>query len=215
VILPTLGDQLTLGTGVAVSLDELKHLVPSSVGVPPYDTLVARLRPGTDPQAAVAGLAAALQSHGTFLVSKFQTPIGLLNFGGVGAMPTLLGILLAVLAMATITHLLITAVRRRRRDLAVLRTIGFTRRQVRATVAWQAVTLTVAALAIGVPVGVIGGRYAWLTFSRQIGVLPVLHVLPLPFTEFVLGALILAVAVSALPGEAAARTAAASILRSE
>ena len=50
----------------------------------------------------------------------------------------LLGASLGVLALATITHLLVTSVRRRRRDLAVLRAIGFTRGQVRTTVAGQA-----------------------------------------------------------------------------
>ena len=215
VILPTLADQLMLGTGATVTVAELRHLLPPSVGVPAYDTLVVRLRPGTEPQAAVDRLSAELRPYGSFVATRFQMPTGLLNFGGVGAMPTLLGILLGVLGLATITHLLITSVRRRRRDLAVLRTIGFTRRQVRATVAWQAVTLTVVALAIGIPIGVISGRYAWLAFTRQIGVLPVLQVLPLAFTELVLAALILALTVSALPGEAAARTRAAGILRSE
>lgn len=215
VILPTLGDQLTLGTGAALTVDELKRLAPPTMGVPAYDTMVVRLRPGADPQAAVARLSAELAPRGAFAVARFQTPDDLLNFGGVRAMPTLLGILLSVLALATITHLLITSARRRRRDLAVLRTIGFTRGQVRATVAWQAVTLTVVALAIGIAVGVTGGRYAWLAFTRQIGVLPVLQVQPLAFTEFVLLALLLALAVSVLPGEAAARIAPATILRSE
>lgn len=42
-----------------------------------------------------------------------------------------------------------------------------------------------------------------------------LHVAPLVFTVFVLAILILALVVSALPGESAARTRAAGILRSE
>lgn len=101
VVLPTLGDQLTLGTGAALTVDELKHLAPPTMGVPAYDTLVVRLRPGADQQAAVARLSAELVPRGAFAVSRFQTPDDLLNFGGVRAMPTLLGILLAlVLALA-------------------------------------------------------------------------------------------------------------------
>jgi ABC-type lipoprotein release transport system permease subunit len=214
-ILPTLSDQLTLGTGAAFSVDELKHLAPPRIAIPVPDTLVVRLRPGADPQVATARLAAGLQQRGPFVATIFQTPADLLNFGGVGAMPTLLGIMLGVLALATIAHLLITSVRRRRRDLAVLRTIGFTRRQVRAAVAWQAATLTVVALAIGIPAGIIGGRITWLAFTRQIGVLPVLRVPLLAFAMLVPAALILALAVSALPGESAARTRPAGILRSE
>lgn len=51
-------------------------------------------------------------------------------------MPLLLGVSPGVLALLTIAHPLITSVRRRHRDLAVLRVIGFTRVQVCATVAW-------------------------------------------------------------------------------
>jgi ABC-type lipoprotein release transport system permease subunit len=51
------------------------------------------------------------------------------------------------------THTLVTSVRRRWRDLAVLKTLGFTRGQVGATVAWQAITFAVVALAFGLPWG--------------------------------------------------------------
>ena len=54
--------------------------------------------------------------------------------------PTTLAVLLAGLALLAVGHALVTAVRRRRRDLALLKTLGFNRRQVRATVAWQATT---------------------------------------------------------------------------
>jgi hypothetical protein len=71
-------------------------------------------------------------------------------------------------ALAIITRLLITSARRRRRDLAVLRTIGFTRRQVHATVAWQAVTLTVVALVIGIAVSALPGEVAARSTTAEI-----------------------------------------------
>ncbi len=214
-ILPTLSDTLTLGSGVALTVDELRQLVPSHVSAPAYDTLVVRLRPGANPQADTARLTADLASQGTLVVTRFQTPTDLLNFGGVAAMPALLGALLSALALVTITHLLISSVRRRRRDLAVLRTIGFTRRQVRAAVAWQATTLMTVALALGIPAGLICGRLAWLAFTRQVGVLPVLQVSPLTFCVLVPAALVIALVVSALPAGSAAHTRPARILRSE
>jgi ABC-type lipoprotein release transport system permease subunit len=212
-ILPTLSATLTLGSGVALTVDELRQLLPPHVSAPAYDTLVVRLRPGADPQAETARLAAELAPQDTLVVTKFQTD--LLNFGGVAAMPALLGALLSTLALVTIAHLLISSVRRRRRDLAVLRTIGFTRRQVRAAVAWQAATLTAVALATGIPAGLVGGRLAWLAFTRQVGVLPVLRVPALSFGVLVLAALIIALAVSALPARSAAQAKPAGILRSE
>jgi hypothetical protein len=214
-ILPTLSDTLTLGSGVAVTVAELRQLLPPHVSAPAYDTLVVRLRPGANPRADTARLAADLARHGTLLVTKFQTPPDLLNFGGVAAMPALLGALLSALALMTITHLLISSVRRRRRDLAVLRTIGFTRRQVRAAVAWQATTLMAVALALGIPAGLICGRLAWLAFTSQLGVLPVLQVPSLTFGILVPAALVVALVVSAVPAGSAAQTRPARILRDE
>lgn len=87
-----------------------------------------------------------------------------------------------------------TSVRRWRRDLAILRTIGFTRAQTRRTVTWQAATLGGTALVIGVPLGILGGRLAWQALAHQLGILPVVDVPPLWFTAFVPAALGVAVA---------------------
>jgi len=127
----------------------------------------------------------------------------------------LLGIALSGLALATVAHLLITAVRRRGRDFATLRTLGCTRGQLRQVAAWQAGTLTGVALAIGIPAGAVCGRAAWHIFAHHLGILPVLV---LPFWQFALitgAALALALAVAAWPGESAARASTAQVLRSE
>ncbi len=134
------------------------------------------------------------------------------------SLPLLLGICLGLLALLTIAHLLITSVRRRQRDLAILRTIGFTHRQVRQVrqaVAWQASTLTAAALAIGVPLGIAGGRTAWLLFAQELGTRQVLDAPFLPLVVLVPIALALAVAVAAPSAESTARARLAGVLRSE
>jgi ABC-type lipoprotein release transport system permease subunit len=214
-VFPTLGDTIGLGTGAQVTLAALDGLAPSSLQLPPFDGLLVRFRPGVSPSAGVAALAARLQRLGPIAVEGQSPPTDLLNFGEVQNMPLLLGGSLGVLALATITHLLITSVRRRRRDLAVLRTIGFTRAQVRSTVAWQAATLVTMALLIGVPVGIACGRLAWIIFARQIGIVAVIDV-PLPYLAIMVAvAIALAVAIAAPPGESAARTSPALVLRSE
>jgi len=214
-VFPTLGDTIGLGTGAQVTLAALDGLAPPGLQLPPFDGLLVRFRPGVSPSAGVAALAARLQPLGPIAVEGQSPPVDLLNFGEVQSMPLLLGGSLGVLALATITHLLITSVRRRRRDLAVLRTIGFTRAQVRSTVAWQAATLVTMALVIGVPVGIACGRLAWIIFARQIGIVAVIDV-PLPYLAVMVAAAIaLAVAIAAPPGESAARTSPALVLRSE
>jgi ABC-type lipoprotein release transport system permease subunit len=59
------------------------------------------------------------------------------------------------------THTLVTSVRRRRRDLAMLKTLGFVRGRVVAAMVWQATTFAVVALAVGRPLGLAAGRWAW------------------------------------------------------
>ena len=137
------------------------------------------------------------------------------NLDAVGGLPFVLAGLVAVLAIATLGHALVSSVRRRRHDLAVLRTVGFVRRQLSASVAWQATTLVVLALLIGVPLGVAAGRWTWRLVADSLGtaagpVTPTLAiVLVVPLT------ILVANAIAALPARAAARTEPATVLRSE
>ena len=101
-------------------------------------------------------------------------------------LPFVLGGVLALLGTATLGHTLVTAIGRRRRDLAVLKTMGLVRRQVTSTVGWQATTMVAIALLVGVPLGVAAGRWAWALLARQLGVVsepltplsPVLLIIP-------------------------------------
>jgi ABC-type lipoprotein release transport system permease subunit len=51
----------------------------------------------------------------------------------------------------------------------VLKTLGLTWRQVQAVVAWNAIVLAAAALLIGVPLGIVAGRWAWAIFAGAAG----------------------------------------------
>src|SRR5580698_7613967 len=212
-IFPTLSDALGLGQGAALTLAGLRRLP----GVPaaPLDALLVRFGSGTDPQAATGTLTSQAARAGPFIVQGPATPTDLVNFGRVRSLPMLLGIALSGLALATIAHLLMTSVRRRRRDFAILRTLGFTRGQIRRTAAWQAATLTAAALAIGIPAGLVCGRVAWQIFARHLGILPVVDIPLLQFAVVITTALALAVAVAVVPGESAVRAHPTHVLRSE
>ena len=133
----------------------------------------------------------------------------------VGYLPGLLAGLVALLAVGTVTHALVTSVRRRRRDLATLKTLGFTRGQVSAAVAWQATTFALLAAAIGIPLGVAGGRWAWRLVASQLGVASGPVVPPLPVLAIAAGALVVANLAAAGPGWTAARIRPAVVLRSE
>ena len=74
--------------------------------------------------------------------------------------------------MGTLSHALLAGVRRRYRDLALLKTLGLLRGQLLRVVFWEASTLAGAALLVGLPLGVIAGRWAWVIFARSAGVAP-------------------------------------------
>jgi ABC-type antimicrobial peptide transport system permease subunit len=68
-----------------------------------------------------------------------------------------------------LAHLILTSVGRRRRELGVLRALGFTRRQTVATILSMAVVLAVAMLLIGVPLGIVAGRLVWAAVADHLG----------------------------------------------
>jgi ABC-type lipoprotein release transport system permease subunit len=214
-VFPSLGDTIGLGKGATLTVGGLFRLVPGTFRPPAPDHLLVRFRAGTSPAAQTGMLGTQLARAGPYTVEGPATPADLVNFGRVQGLPLLLGGALSALALLTIAHLLITSVRRRRRDLAVLRTLGFTRGQVRGTVTWQACTLAACALIIGIPLGIICGRLAWQVFTSQLGILPVLRLPALTLAVMVPAALALAAVVAALPGESAARARPARILRGE
>lgn len=144
-----------------------------------------------------------------------ETPSNLVNFGEAINFPLILGVVLAVFGAATLLHVLVVGVARRRRELGLLKAIGFVRRQVSATVCWQALTVSLVGLLVGVPLGVAAGQLSWRAFATNLGVVPEPSV---PAVGLVLlgGAVLVgAVALSAVPAWLSARSAVTPLLRSD
>jgi predicted lysophospholipase L1 biosynthesis ABC-type transport system permease subunit len=169
----------------------------------------ARIAPEADHEATLARLEQA------YIHPRPGPPKTVADFEGIRNLPVLASALLAVIAVAALAHTLATAIRRRRRHLAVLKTIGFDRRQLLATVGWQAVTFAAVGLLVGLPLGIAAGRWAWYLFAKQIDVVPE-PVTPVGLVALLVpAAVLLALAVAALPAWSAARTRAAVVLRAE
>jgi len=143
-----------------------------------------------------------------------QHPAEIVNYQSTGATPVILAAGLAASAIVALALTLIASVRRRRRDLALLKTLGFTTRQLAATIAWQASVIAAIAAIVGVPVGIAVGRELWILFARNINAVPEPSV-PGSLILVAVGALIFANVVAAIPARIAARTPAALVLRSE
>ena len=133
----------------------------------------------------------------------------------VEVLPVVLGSFLALLAIGAVGHALAAAVRRRSRDLAVLRAVGMTPRQCRLVVVTHATVLALFGLAFGVPLGIAAGRTVWRAVAAYT---PIEYVSPLAGIALVLVgpvAILLANLLAAWPGHRAGRLQVAQVLRAE
>jgi hypothetical protein len=212
--LPSFGVFGTLHTEMGVGALLSYRLIPGAAASQPNDILVT-LRPGANRSAARADLQRLVPVGNGGQVIPVQRPAEIVNYRSMGATPAYLGTALAAGAVAALCLTLFASVRRRRRELALLKTIGFTRRQLAAAVAWQSTIAVALGAIVGVPLGIALGRFLWDLFARQISVVPEPAVPGLPVVLIAVGALVLANVVAAVPGRMAARTPAALLLRAE
>jgi ABC-type lipoprotein release transport system permease subunit len=203
-----MGRDIELGQGAAMSFAAYKPIAPSSLEGCCH-ALEVRFRPGAGEPAMLSRL------QQPFVNPARGLPTTVADFGGVDAMPLVLSALVAVIAAGALAHTLVMAIRRRRRDLAILKTLGFDRRQVLATVAWQSTTFAAVGLLVGLPLGVAAGRWAWNLFADELGVVPEPVTPGLLILLVVPGAVLLANLVAAIPAGIAARTRPAVVLRAE
>jgi hypothetical protein len=162
---------------------------------------------------AIAPFCASVQQS-TCVLTR-QQPNGVTTFARVDATPEILAGLLAVIGLGVLAQFSFQSARFRRRDFAVLRTLGLGRRQLTAVTAWQISTLAVLALLLGEPAGSAAGRAAWAIFARQLGISPA-TVVPLGTVLILIPAVLLAAnLVAAWPGRRTARVSPAELLRAE
>ena len=202
VLPPTYNTQL--GEGAMMTYSGFTAIAPSGIGV-----TLARIAPGANRARTLAKLKRLI--GGT--ASGLPAPVA--NFGGVNDLPALISGVLVAISLATLAQTLIVAVRRRRRDLAILKTLGFDRHQVLATVVCQAMTLAAIGLLIGLPLGDAIGRWVWNSFANELGVVPD-AVTPVPLLLAIVPCtVVLASLIATIPGQIAAKTRPALVLRAE
>jgi FtsX-like permease family len=194
-----------LGEGAVLTLEGFGDLVPDEQAT----VALVRFAPGGEGSPAMEQLRFA---------GKLLPPVlpdALYDVERVRRLPVILASLLALVGMITLIHSLASLVRTHRRDLAVLKTLGFTRSQVAGTVAWQGSVFVAVALIVGVPIGIALGRWSWLLVTDQLGVVSEPRV-PLPaIVALVPAAVLVANLAAAVPGWLAVRIRPAEALRAE
>ncbi len=204
-VIPSVEGGDGIGEGGVVTLEGLRRLDPDArLGV-----AAVRLRSGATGAAARVG-------------EMLGSPVGLpdppsriLNLERVRSTPFIVAGSLAALALLSMSHQLITSVRRRRRDLAVLRALGAGRRWVGSIPHWQVTVLAVAVASLALPLGVVAGRLVSQAEINGIGARSDVNIPYAMLGATVLGLLALGNVAAALPARRVRRETPARTLAAE
>lgn len=203
-------EQHKIGEGAVLTLDGYRRLNSSADDSLGY---IVRLKNRADVNAAAVDLNAAIPGA---LQQVRQQSEDLANLQRVRGIPYVLAWLVALLGGATLAHALVSGVRSGRRDLAILKALGFDKTQIRASVAWQSTLIVSLGLVVGLPTGLVAAQRITRLYAEQLVVLPPPSVIPgVAIAIIVPAALLLALLISGVPGRLAANTQAARSLTTE
>jgi hypothetical protein len=187
---------------------------------PGFDFVLLSFTPGPRRAANIASFQRSatsfcLRVQRSSCVVTEQRPNGVTNYGSIDRTPAVLAAVLAVIGVAVLGQFIVVSGQRRRRDFAILKALGMSRRQVSAITAWQVSTLTGLALLAGLPLGMAAGRWSWAMFGRSLGI-PAVGITPIwPLLIMVPAAILIANAVAFWPGQATAHLNTADALRTD
>jgi hypothetical protein len=206
-----IGNTQAVADGAVLTSTGLRSLSATEEG---NDTpIIIQWKPGADLAAARRRLAAL--PEGVSAPLSAIVPLEVDRLEQINALPWVLGGFLALIGIFGVGYVLVSSVRRRSRDLAVLKTLGFRRRQIGATVATQATVLGAIGLLLGIPLGVIVGRAVWGAVATGAGFASIVTVPLVALVGLVLATLVIVNLIAIVPARRAARLRPAVVLRSE
>jgi hypothetical protein len=165
--------------------------------------------PETDPAALVDRLAEERETGAPSIPTEVD------NLRQLGRLPASVAGLVGLIGVLGLANALVVLVRRRRSDLALLRTIGFTRRQGAVAILVMAVTIVTIGVLVGVPVGIAFGSSVWELTAAGAFVTTDPLVRWWTIAAVVAAAVAVSLVAALLPARRAGQTAPAALLRAE
>ena len=217
-VLPALGpfaaDRTGLGTGVFA-------LVGADPADPELENPAAmtaiNLDDATTPRGFVDDLGTSVRESDALgaqpvVLTSAVRPSEIVNAESMRTAPLALGAVLALGLTVGLALAIAVSVRDRRRELAILRSLGFRGRELWASTVWQAVASIAVGIVVGIPLGLAAGRFAWSLFVDQLGVVADTGIPYVWLAAIALGALALALLAAAPAARSAARVAPGPVL---
>jgi hypothetical protein len=204
-VIPSIEGGDGIGEGAVVTFDGLRRLDPDAA----LAVAAVRLRPGAGD--ALSRISSAVGVR----LGLPDRPSAVLNLERTRSTPFVVAGALASLAVLSLSHQVIAATRRRRRDLAMVRALGAQRWWVSAALHWQVMLLSVLVSVVAVPLGVAAGRIVHHAYIDRIGARTDISVPFLTLASVVGGLLVLGNAAAMIAGRRVRREPPARALAGE
>lgn len=199
------------GDGAVFSLDGLRRVAPEA----PVGSQLVRLRDGADPDAVVTRFEATFGCEGDCDLTPASPPTDIAYLDRVSNLPQSSAGAMVAVGVAMTIHALVLVGRRSRRAIAVLRSIGATRRQAARCLFTQATIVVATAAGLGLVLGLVVGRAVWQLFADELGVVPTPKIDWSGTGAAVTGLVLLALLVASVPAWLTARRPPAVALRAD
>jgi hypothetical protein len=205
-LVPPVGGADGVGEDALVTEAGLLALDPSAT----LSTAAINIAPHAKPGAAHR-ISQATQSA----VGGNDPPPTIVNLRRVRNVPLLVAVAVGVLALLSLGHLIVSTVRRQRRDHAILRAVGATPRWLRGVVHWQVTITTAVIVAVAVPIGTALGRTLYGKMVEHVGARTDVLVPFAVLAAAMFAAFVLANALAVVPARVRAREAPSRLLTIE
>ena len=192
-VVPGLGANDGLGSGGIVTMRGLARIDAKAL----VTSAVVNLRVGLEK------FFSSIPEFADLPPNPAYKPTAIVNASRIRAIPFVLAAVLAALALVTVGHVLLTSMRSRRRDLAILRSLGADRSWITRAVHWQATVLTALPVVVGIPVGIVIGRLIFVAFADSMGAV---HDAAIPLLRLAVGAVAVVVMANGVASMVSHRT---------
>lgn len=212
-VMPVNDDGGLSSTGLGLRLDTAEQLGFSGVcedSEPCSRGLAITAAPGVDPREAAEPYVAD-----GFVYVTPTAPSEVARLSAVDGLPRVVAGFLGIISILTLAHAAAVTVRRRRRDLAMLRALGFVGRDLRNAVRVQVVALSLCGALVGVVLGLAIGRQIWAGVAFSVFLPPVVTVPLVALGVVPIAIVILSQVGATISRRAAGRIPAGVVLRTE